>query len=289
MIQLSDGYVVIDAIALENPEDLKTELEGLGLKNGAVFGNVVSGLLPMTSIDKLPECNYLDLARASMALNNAGNVTSQGDAAMESDIARITFALDGTGATVGVLSDSFNCLGGAAADIASDDLPAAGVTVLDDTACPGTDEGRAMLQFIHDVAPGAALSFHTAFLGTANFAQGIIDLADAGANVIVDDVIYFAEPMFQDGIIAQAVDTVSGAGVVYFSSSGNQSRESYEDDFRGGQFVTIGPDTFEAHDFDPGVASDIFQKVTIPQGGEILLTLQWDSPAASAGGGWFTE
>ena len=43
--------------------------------------------------------------------------------------------------------------------------------------------------------------------------QGIIELADAGADVIVDDVIYFAEPMFQDGIIAQAVDMVKSRGI----------------------------------------------------------------------------
>ena len=284
MIHLSDGYVVIDAISLDNPEGLKEELEGLGLINGAVFGNVVSGRLPISSIDKLPECNYLNIAQPSLAINNAGTVTSQGDAAMESDIARTSFGVDGTGVTVGALSDSYNCLAGAAADIASGDLPSLGVTVLDDSACPGTDEGRAMLQIIHDVAPGAALSFHTAFLGIANFAQGIIDLADAGANVIVDDVIFFAEPMFQDGIIAQAVDTVEARGVAYFSSAGNQSRQSYEDDFRGGQFVTIDAVNFEAHDFDSGALTDTFQKITIPQGGQILLTLQWDSPSASAGG-----
>ncbi len=88
--------------------------------------------------------------------------------------------------------------------------------MLDDSACPGTDEGRAMLQIVHDVAPGASLAFNTAFLGTANFAQGIVNLANSGSKVIVDDVIYFAEPMFQDGIIAQAVDTVKGNGVAYF-------------------------------------------------------------------------
>ena len=45
----------------------------------------------------------------------------------------------------------------------------------------------------------------------ASFAHGIIALADAGAKVINDDVLYFAEPMFQDGIIAQAVDQREGA------------------------------------------------------------------------------
>ena len=72
--------------------------------------------------------------------------------------------------------------------------------------CP--DEGRAMLQIVHDVAPGADLAFHTAYTGFAGFANGIVDLANAGARVIADDVIYLGEPMFMDGVIAQAVDQI---------------------------------------------------------------------------------
>ena len=53
---------------------------------------------------------------------------------------------------------------------------------------------------------------------------GIVDLADAGAKVINDDVIYFAEPMFQDGIVAQAVDPVKTRGVSYFSAAQNDGR-----------------------------------------------------------------
>jgi len=87
-------------------------------------------------------------------------------------------------------------------------VPTATTTVIDDTASPGIDEGRAMAQLIHDIAPDASVSFHTAFNGIADFAQGIQDLADDGADIIVDDIIYFAEPMFQDGIVAQAVDNV---------------------------------------------------------------------------------
>jgi hypothetical protein len=66
-----------------------------------------------------------------------------------------------------------------------------------------SDEGRAMMQLIHDVAPGSPLAFYTAFESQEDFADGIRALADAGSQVIVDDVIYFAEPMFEDGIIAR--------------------------------------------------------------------------------------
>ncbi len=110
-----------------------------------------------------------------------------------------------------------------------------------------------MAQLVHDVAPGANIAFHTAFNSELDFAEGIIDLQEAGADVIVDDVIYFAEPMFMDGMVAQAVDIVTERGVPYFSSAGNQARDSYQNAFRGVNRATNpNANTRRFHDFDPG-------------------------------------
>jgi hypothetical protein len=109
----------------------------------------------------------------------------------------------------------------AATDHASGDLPTS-LTVLEEADClsygapdflPFTDEGRAMLQIVHDVAPGAALACYTAENSEADFAHGITALAAAGAKVEADDTGYFDEPFFQDGIVAQTVDTVQSQGV----------------------------------------------------------------------------
>lgn len=71
-----------------------------------------------------------------------------------------------------------------------------------------------MMQIVHDVAPGARLLFRTATGGMADMAQGILDAADhfVGVDVMVDDVLYLAEPMFQDGVIAQAAVTLVWEG-----------------------------------------------------------------------------
>ena len=61
--------------------------------------------------------------------------------------------ITGTGVTIGVLSDSFNNLGGASTDEADGNLPAT-VNVIQDLPSGGTDEGRAMLQLAHHTAPG---------------------------------------------------------------------------------------------------------------------------------------
>ena len=268
--------VTIDAVVdFDAAPELLAELTELGLLGGTSIGNVISGALPVDALGALAQLDGLEFVRPSYAVADVGLTTSQADLAMNADLARATFGVDGTGVTIGVLSDSFNNLGGAAADIASGDLPAGGVTVLDDIAGGGSDEGRAMLQLVHDVAPGADLAFHTAFTGQAGFAQGIIDLANAGSDVIVDDVIYFAEPFFQDGIIAQAVDQVVAGGASYFSSAGNQSRDSYESAFNLSSSTLEG--TF-LHDFGGG---DVFQSLTIDGFSTFTLSFQWDQPFAS--------
>jgi len=224
--------VVIDTAASGDPEALAADLRALGADKVTVFGRMVSARVPITAIPGLKNLSSLQLARPAYAATQIGDVTSQADAATRADIGRTAFGVDGTGVMVGTLSDSYNCLGGAAAGVASGDLPA-GVTVLDElNPCTNAiDEGRGMMEIIHDVAPGARQAFHTAFEGQTSFAQGIIDLANAGAKVINDDIIYFAEPFFQDGIVAQAVNTVKGMGVSYFSSAGNYDRRAYESPF----------------------------------------------------------
>ena len=93
----------------------------------------------------------------------------------------------------------------------------------------GADEGRAMAQIVHDVAPHATLAFATAFKGEAAFAANIERLArpvaegGAGADVIVDDVGYFEEPFFQDGPVAAAIGKVTEEGVTYLSAAGNDN------------------------------------------------------------------
>src|SRR5262249_34331104 len=125
----------------------------------------------------------------------------------------------------------------ASTDVSTADLPS-GVNVLEEAPCmsygapkqlPFGDEGRAMLQIIHDIAPGAGLAFYTAEYNETDFANGIDKLAKSGhANVIVDDVGYFDEPFFQDGMIAQAINTAFAQGVAYFSAAGNDASNAYE-------------------------------------------------------------
>ncbi|HZG25470.1 MAG TPA: hypothetical protein VEZ17_12855, partial [Chitinophagaceae bacterium] len=159
-----------------------------------------------------------------------GTVNSEGDRTHRADDARNTFGYEGQGIRIGVLSDSYDSKKEAANDVSTGNLPGTNnpfgnttpVTVLQD-APNRTDEGRAMLQIIHDLAPKAQLYFATALGGPAAFASAITALRNAPNNcdIIIDDVSYSNEAAFQDDIVALAVNEVTASGALYFSSAGN--------------------------------------------------------------------
>jgi hypothetical protein len=295
-LQMRNGYVSISAYPDNgvNANGLKNALVSKGMINAAVRGRAITGRVPLGALDDVSATAGLRFLRPSMAMTQAGLVQSQGDRSMRTDTARQRFGVTGKDVRVGVMSDSYNCLEGpfepgapfttAPQDIANGDLPADVIVLKDlspvpDPAC--SDEGRGMMQLIHDVAPGSPLAFYTAFDGQEDFAFGIGVLADAGSRIVVDDVIYFAEPMFLDGPIAQAADAVAKRGVAYFSSAGNQARQSYQSRFRAGPSAGFGP----LHDFDSGPGVDVLQSMTATAFSLTLLSFQWDEPWFSVFGG----
>ncbi len=312
--------VLIDAVTRADPQQLKAQLLSLGLEHAAVYANDVGGWLPVTQIEAATELSSLVSVRAAMPHARTGAVESQGDFAQGSGQLRSSHpTLTGTGITVGVLSDSYNCYAvygepgsgvpvsgyngyaqngfttTATQDQSTGDLPA-NVDVLEEADCldytapgpfqelPFGDEGRAMLQTIYDVAPGSKLAFYTADNSEADFATGIGRLAAAGATVEADDVGYFDEPFFQDGIVAQAIDSVEAQGVAYFSAAGNDSNLSYENTTPVfGTLSNSAPNSGEVLlNFDASAhTTTTALPVTIPPlapGGLVAVVLEWDQP-----------
>ncbi len=185
--------------------------------------NSIRALIPAGKLEALALLNDVKFVhQAAKAYTRTGSTTSEGDTTHRADTARTAFTTDGTGVKVGVLSDSVDYLSNSQA---SGDLPS--VTVLPgQDGVPATGEGTAMLEIVHDLAPGSDLYFASAFNGAASFANNILALRAAGCDVIVDDVFYFSESPFQDGIIAQAVNTVTADGALYFSAAGNEGNKT---------------------------------------------------------------
>jgi Ca2+-binding RTX toxin-like protein len=285
----ADGkFVLIDATASDaDGAALLGQLESIGLQHGSAFGAVAGGLLPVAAVAELAGIANLAFASEAISMSNTGQVTSGGDHAMLADTARATYHVDGTGITVGVISDSFNALGGMDTDKSTNDLPANTTILSDYYGSDATDEGRAMAQIVHDVAPGASIEFATAYDTEASFANAIISLAQSGAKVIVDDVLYFAEPAYQDGIIAQAVnEVVKDYGVTYFSAASNDGHNGFESPFFGSGITTtvVGrSETFAKLSTTAGMTEFLPVKMAAHTGAYFVL--DWAQPSASVSPG----
>lgn len=223
-------------------------------------------------------------------ITNSGVAYSKGDSAIRGDAVRSAYKLGGEGVTIGVLSDSYNTIPGnqASVDVANGDLPGTGnaanpnpVQVLKDYPYGrATDEGRAMLQIVHDVAPKSVLAFRSGFISEGDFAQGIYSLQKNGCKIITDDITYITSPIFRDGLAAKAVDSVKKLGVSYFSAAGNFGNSAY-----GASYVAAPPPPAltggTAHNFSGG---DVLQNDSLKQG-SYTMVLQWEDAFYTLGQG----
>ena len=289
-----DGYIMIDVIVYAGNYTtvlnlLQTSPYGLrNIKSNGVSPFIITGEFPIANLPKLnlvPEINYC--RPYYQEITHSGVVTSAGDTSVRSWLVRNGYNLNGDGIKIGVISNSYNTItdatlaplktNTAAQDVANGDLPGTGniygytkpVQVLEDLPGEHSDEGRAMLQEIHDLAPGAELAFSTGSITAGHFAQKIKALRDAGCNIIVDDLTYITEQFLTDGVVAQAVNEVTSTGTTYFSAAGNFASRSYESAFDS---VPAPPGfTGTAHNFGGG---DIYQSVTFAPG-KYIIVLQW--------------
>jgi len=290
---IKDDSVLIEIIYFANKlNEALAILPGLGLSDDYFVNDdgsfIITGFFPIANLPLLnAEYTTFNYVRPAFpGIGNSGTVTTQGDTSLRSNLVRLGYEIGGAGVKIGVLSDSYNTLG--ADDVGSGDLP--GLTnprgyttavqvVKEYPYGTRSDEGRAMLQIIHDVAPEAELAFRTGFISASDFAKGIKELEQVGCDIIVDDITYVTEPFFGDGKVSEAVDFVTSQGVSYFTAAGNFGNRSHE--------ATFNPITINglvAHNFGGGATG---QTITVRPGdtGPITYTivLQWEDPVYSTG------
>jgi len=196
----------------------------------------------------------------------------QSDVAVNGPQARAS-GLTGAGIKIGIISNSFNVLGFAAAEEAAGLLP--NVTVLQDGQTGDDDEGRVMAELVHATAPNAQLYFYSADNGLTGFAAGVGALQAAGCQIIVDDVQYGDEPMFQQaGVLDTAINDAVASGVDYFSAAGNNGTTVYQAAVAPQNVDIAGIGQVAAQTF----AGSTTQAITALGGSEESLYLEWDSP-----------
>ncbi|MEO8503302.1 MAG: S8 family serine peptidase [Acidobacteriota bacterium] len=254
----ADGRVPVQVLSKPGA-GVKTALEAIVSRGGTVQSfsyrdGTLNARVHLADLDALAALSAVRKIRQKIPAVTHKVNTSEGDKTHGADEARGFFGATGAGVKVCALSDGVDSL---ASVQGTGDLPPV-VDVLPGQAGSG-DEGTAMLEILHDLAPGADLGFATANTDEATFAQNILDLATAGCNIIVDDVIYFDESPFEDGPVAQSVNTVTTAGVLYFSSAGNEGNANddtsgtWEGDFLASAAADPGPLAgADLHDFGDG-------------------------------------
>lgn len=277
------------------------ELKKAGLNIKSSFQGLVSGTIASSKLLDLANLKVVSTVHPYIRPITRA-IQGEGVKSLRADLLReATPGFDGTGVKIGVMSDSFACVSDASPlieDIDGDgideimgtdsqlagDLPPV-IELLEEIADDwGDDEGRAMAEIVHEMAPGSELAFHTAFNGQANWAEGIVQLAEAGCKVLVDDVIYLTMPAYQYGEVAQAIQKVAEEyDVVYLTAAGNQFDQCIETGYRDidpenddGPWSKI-PKGNDFHNWGARI-QDKYLNIYLPPEARLRISLFWENP-----------
>jgi hypothetical protein len=274
----------VRATAPQYVDSLEANAGALGLSVVTVnpVNSLIVGYLSPSAISSLPNLPHFAAATANLKPHyRAGQVPSQGSPVILADSFRASSGLDGTGQTIGIISDSVNQYnGGLAESYSVGALNANKIKVLQDGMSGSSDEGRAMMELAYDVAPGANMDFFTGGPSSQTAADAIKALAAAGATTMADDVFFPDEPFYNDGIFAQAVDNVVGNGVFYDTAAGNTGNQAYTASWKSFSGLMIGNTPITTMDFGGG---NPIQTFSVPVGSFVDLDLQWDSAFLEGG------
>ncbi len=277
-VRINDGRIQVYLVPAENVSapDLLSAAFGLAMKVELVDAESrrIQAWVEAASVRTLASLHEVGrILLPDYAVTRTGSVTSAGDGILRADALRAREGLDGSGVKVGIISDSASMasLNGA---FLSGDLPDPSAIMIGANPA-GTDEGTAMMEIVHDLAPGAGLAFY----GVETDLDMVTAIewltSTAGCDVIVDDLGFFFEPYFEDGPIAKKAADVIARGVSYHSAAGNEAAEHY-----AGTYRPVGVGSVERHDFGGG---DTTMKIRIGGGGVASVILQWSEPFGQAG------
>lgn len=304
-LRLDDGEVEVELrFSTLTPEVIaRASALGARIEHASLRYARIAAAAPLDALADLAALPGLTVIHPQYgAQTSVGQVESQVRGVLALDELEQRLGVDGSGVKVGLMSDSFlnhqggsllgdgcgRTLTGAAAQL-SGDLPPS-MVVLDPGPRGGIDEGVGMAELVHDLAPGAALLFASAFSTEATFAENIAALRACGADIIADDVLFFAEPMFQDGIVAQAVDAAAADGALFFSAAANTSDAGIDQiysDIDPRSEDADPPTGVDLHDFGGGRAATA---ITIPPHCDLRAVLQWNEPfSGTLGAGAHTD
>lgn len=233
-----DGEIKVIVRFEANQQDILSDFTAAGFRAGTFHQSTggASGWVSYADLDALAEVTGVkEISFATPPIANDDPVVSDGDGILRAEDLRDFLGVDGSGITVGVIS---NGVYGWQSVKADGELPASFDTSHIDPYRSGyfdKAEGTAMLEIVHDLAPGATL-FFSGPADSEEMLYSIDWLVAQGCDIIVDDLSFFNQPFFDDGDVANAaLDAIANDDVVYVSAAGNFADRHYQADFNGGQ------------------------------------------------------
>ncbi|WP_420590876.1 PKD domain-containing protein [Bacterioplanoides sp.] len=301
-----------------NATKIRETLEAAGLRVELASDEYRRAIVLVKNSGELETLNNLEsvvhVTIPEKGTSRAGLVGTQLIQSMEtSRLYSAPYNLSGEGVKIGIISDSFArtaAVRGDSASLAScakgilentvpqksGDLPASVEIRRDDSGgCENnddlpSDEGAGMAELIHDLAPSASLAFHTAGSSQLAMAMAIDDLCKplseggAGSDIVVDDIFFTDQSIYQNDIVAQAAENCVKRGVHYFSAAGNDGDQAFQFTFKdvnpAKRDVTKEAETIkDSHDWGNG---DAFMQVVVQPGDSFQAHLHWNQPTLSA-------
>ena len=222
----------------------------------------------------------LSAAAPSYAVYARGSALSEGDAALGAAAARERFGVDGTGVRVAVISDGIRGL--AAAQERGDAPQLAEALAFGAGRLERGAEGTAMLELVHDLAPGAELSFG-AVLTDLDMIAAVRHFAQR-VDVIVDD-LGFLYPDDQQSEVsrntAAALAQPDWPLRAYVTAAGNWAQTHW-----AGRFVASReraglrlPNPGTLHDW---AEHEPINGLRLASGASVVVVLHWNEPWGAA-------
>jgi hypothetical protein len=290
LMRLETGRVQVYVESLDSVVSAAADVDragGLVQRKHAPTG-IVQALVPISQLRNLaasPSVKFVRLPDYGMP--SAGSVTSEGDSILKANLARSDHEIDGNGVRVGVISDG---VGGLSSSESSGDIAS-----VNSSTCnvSGTNpqstgaEGTAMLEIVHDLAPGAELWFGH-YSTSLEFNVAVNCLA-ANTDVVVDDIGWFnAGPYDGSSFISANTSAALNDGQnrirSYVTAVANEAEQHYQEPFvactPGGtaQLFQATANTIDIAGFGPRCDTPVL----VHAGGAMAAFLQWDDPWGAA-------
>ncbi|MBA7659166.1 hypothetical protein ES703_67139 [subsurface metagenome] len=261
-----DGKVIVE-IECFSPGQVEAAADAATKAGAKVVGSykyLLGAWVPITSLETL--ANEESIRFIELAIRSEQEITSQGVELINANKWHTSY--NGTGVKVAIVDAGFKGY----SDLLGTELPPAESVTTKSFRSPedieaDDDHGTACAEIVYDVAPGAEFYLANYEL-RLQFGEAIDWFIDQEVDVISSSVVFpaYGSGNGSGGIIHDAVDDASAAGILWSQAVGNWATHHWQGDF-------YSPDEDSVHNFTETTETN---PISITDGEEIRVYLTWN-------------